>query len=267
MANGSEAKIADCMLRVLHQQGVLGEAATDLRFNMRPGGNPGRGEYGGVVEAFHRPGSGAIDLRNRFGEPVRGGARRRQGSTGPPSLRIARELSRRSTACPTSWRRGERIGASSERLEAAAGRSARTFVRPRRAAARARQRADRDHPRALVLGVDDYRYLVDAALPSFAARGEAARAAAMRVLTELRKRVALADLGGKALSSIEYLTDGGRAADGAAEGGIYRVLDAVPPLATRWRCAPRRRPAAGAASRSPRATTSRRPPTPSATCW
>src|SRR5437773_6324810 len=33
--------------------------------------------------------------------------------------------------------------------------------------------------------------------------------------SELRKRMAFADLGGKALSSMEYLTDGGRAADGS----------------------------------------------------
>ena len=52
VANGSEAKIADSTLRVLHAQGVLGDAATDLRFSMRPGGNPGRREYGGVFEAF-----------------------------------------------------------------------------------------------------------------------------------------------------------------------------------------------------------------------
>jgi len=54
---------------------------------------------------------------------------------------------------------------------------------------------------------------------------------ALRVLTELRKRAVFADLGGKALSGIEYLTDGGCTADGSAGGGIYRVLDAVPPLA------------------------------------
>ncbi len=40
-----------------------------------------------------------------------------------------------------------------------------------------------------------------------------------------------ADLGGRALSTIEYVTDGGRAADGRPEGGVYRLLDAVPPLA------------------------------------
>src|SRR5262249_46542417 len=42
VANGSEAKIADVMIRVLHQQRLLGDAGADLRFNMRPGGNPGR---------------------------------------------------------------------------------------------------------------------------------------------------------------------------------------------------------------------------------
>src|SRR5262249_6909609 len=51
VANGSEAKIADAMLRTLRKQGVLGDAAADLRFNMRPGGNPAREEHGGVVEA------------------------------------------------------------------------------------------------------------------------------------------------------------------------------------------------------------------------
>jgi glutamate synthase domain-containing protein 3 len=39
-----------------------------------------------------------------------------------------------------------------------------------------------------------------------------------------------ADLGGKALSGIEYVTDGGRAADGSPEGGVYRLLDDVLPL-------------------------------------
>ena len=77
---------------------------------------------------------------------------------------------------------------------------------------------------------DDYRYLVESALRAFAAGGEAARACALRMLAELRKRVAFCDLGGKALSSIEYLTDGGRDAEGAPEGGIARLLDAVPLL-------------------------------------
>ena len=77
---------------------------------------------------------------------------------------------------------------------------------------------------------DDYRWLVERALPGFAARGEAHRALALRVLTELRKRVQFADLGGKALSAIEYVTDGGRDSAGWPEGGVYRILEAVPPL-------------------------------------
>ena len=63
-------------------------------------------------------------------------------------------------------------------------------------------------------------------MPAFGARrargsgagGDAARACALRMLAELRKRVAFCDLGGKALSSIEYLTDGGRDAAGRARG-------------------------------------------------
>src|SRR5207244_6686323 len=70
VANGSEAKIADSMLRVLHQQGLLGDAAADLRFSMRPGGNPERRDFGGVFEAFTAPGSRQVELRNRFGERV-----------------------------------------------------------------------------------------------------------------------------------------------------------------------------------------------------
>src|SRR5207244_3196517 len=69
VANGSDAKIPDSMMRVLHQQGVLGDPAADLRFNMRPGGNPGRRDHGGVVEVFTDP-EGGIELRNRFGELV-----------------------------------------------------------------------------------------------------------------------------------------------------------------------------------------------------
>ena len=97
MANGSEAKIADVMIRVLHQQGLLGDAGSDLRFNMRPGGNPGRGEHGGVVEAFTVPGSGAITLNNRFGEPVpvaRAGAK----------VDLSRPLSDAVAASDPAWR-------------------------------------------------------------------------------------------------------------------------------------------------------------------
>jgi glutamate synthase domain-containing protein 3 len=77
---------------------------------------------------------------------------------------------------------------------------------------------------------DDYRHLVEVALPAFARQGDAARSVALRLLTELRKRIAFCDLGGKALSGIEYVTDGGRRADGSSEGGIYRLLDGVPRL-------------------------------------
>jgi hypothetical protein len=58
------------MLRTLHAQGVLADGGSDLRFNMRPGGNPERRDFGGVVEAFTVRGSGRIELRNRFGEVV-----------------------------------------------------------------------------------------------------------------------------------------------------------------------------------------------------
>ena len=84
--------------------------------------------------------------------------------------------------------------------------------------------------RAVALSMDDLRFLAESALPAFALRGDPQRAAAVRVLTELRKRVALVNLGGKALSSVEYLMDGGRNAEGAPEGGLYRIFDAVPPL-------------------------------------
>ena len=49
---------------------MLAEGAADMRFSMRPGGNPGRRDFGGVIEAFTVPGSGRIELINRFGEPV-----------------------------------------------------------------------------------------------------------------------------------------------------------------------------------------------------
>src|SRR5262249_17327681 len=84
--------------------------------------------------------------------------------------------------------------------------------------------------RVASLGFGDYRYLVEDALPALAKDGDPQRALAIRVLTELRKRLVFTDLGGKALSSMEYLTDGGRSRDGAAEGGLYRILDQVKPL-------------------------------------
>ncbi|HET7225421.1 MAG TPA: hypothetical protein VFK69_06860, partial [Candidatus Eisenbacteria bacterium] len=74
------------------------------------------------------------------------------------------------------------------------------------------------------------RLLLERALPALGDEGYAARALALRALAELRKRIAFTDLGGRSLSSWEYLIDGGRTPDGAPEGGIVRLLDAVPPL-------------------------------------
>ncbi len=228
VANGSEAKIADSMLRVLHHQGVLKDAGHDLRFNMRPGGNPGRGEFGGVLEAFLTPPAsaagaapGGLDVRNRFGEAV---AVRRAGTKAD----LATPLD--AAAVDPAWRAqvAEALEALPAELPAAA---AGRFLGPDDALPPAAARlVETTLARLAELSADDYRHLAEAALPGFARRGTAARATALRALTELRKRVAFADLGGKALSGVEYATDGGRAADGSPEGGVYRVLDEVPPL-------------------------------------
>ncbi len=225
VANGSEAKIADAMLRVLHHQGVLADAGHDLRFNMRPGGAPGRGEYGGVVEAFLTPGVPSLDLANRFGEPIvptRAGGKI-DAARPTESLRPRPE-----------WRREvdgmleELSGALPPALDAAAGR----FLPPDEPLLPAAERlVSTVLERLPLLARDDYRHLVDVALPQFAEAGVGERAAALRVLTSLRKRVQFADPGGVALSSLEYLTDGGRGFGGQPEGGIYRILDGVPPLA------------------------------------
>ena len=226
VANGSEAKIADSMLRVLHQQGVLGDAAADLRFNMRPGGNPERRDYGGVVEAFTAPGAGEIELRNRFGERV---AVERAGTKVDLSSTPDQAEQRASGAWRTTV--GERLAQLGRELESVGGAAARRPFGPDDPLpAAAEDLVDTVLARARDLSFDDYRYLAERALPAFAAQGEIRRAAALRILTALRKRLAFADLGGKSLSSMEYLTDGGRAADGSAEGGIYRLLDAVAPL-------------------------------------
>ena len=224
VANGSEAKIADSMLRVLHQQGVLGDAATDLRFNMRPGGNPGRRDYGGVVEAFTEPGSHRIALNNRFGEPV---AVDRAGT----KVDFRRPLDRAVAGVEAGWRafvdgcmtalRAELAGVASD------GRPFPPDAPPEGGLAGL---VDGTLERAATTSFDDLRYLFEHALPEFARTSVIARAAALRALAELRKRFAFADLGGKALSSCEYLADGGRAADGSPEGGIVRVLDDVPGL-------------------------------------
>ncbi|HUK76169.1 MAG TPA: glutamate synthase-related protein, partial [Thermoleophilia bacterium] len=230
VANGSEAKIADAMLRELHRQDVLADAGHDLRFSMRPGGNPGRGEFGGVVEAFLTPGAaagaGGLTLVNRFGEPV-------VAERGGRKASLARPL--RAESVTPAWRSFVDEGLAAIALElppalAAADRE-RRFLGPDEALPQAAARlVDETLARLATPSHDDYRYLVEEALPAFGAGGDAARACALRVLAELRKRVALCDLGDKALSSIEYLTDGGRDADGRPEGGIARLLDAVPTL-------------------------------------
>ena len=225
VANGSEAKIADSMLRMLHQQGVLGDAAADLRFNMRPGGNPQRRDYGGVVEAFTAPGEGAVELHNRFGEPI---AVDRAGTK--VDLNVA--LTGAAKRADAGWRRlvDERLEALARTLDGMAP-AAGCWLGPDHALpAPASQLVETTLERSRTLSFEDYRVLVEEALPRFAAGGELRRAAALRVLTELRKRLVFADLGGKALSSMEYLTDGGRAASGAAEGGIIRLLDGVAPI-------------------------------------
>jgi ferredoxin len=252
VANGSEAKIADSMLRVLHQTGVLGDAATDLRFNMRPGGNPGRGDFGGVVEAFTARGSGAIELKNRFGEPV---AVERAGA----KIDLAVPLPAAVERAGTEWKRevGEVLERLGRALEAGPPGAGRWFAPDDPLPALASELIETTLGRLRALSFEDYRFLVEHALPGFAEKRDTHRALALRVLSELRKRTALADLGGKSLSSVEYLTDGGRAiesraeaarggepargsserrgarrygARGAAEGGVYRVLDRVPDL-------------------------------------
>ncbi|HEY2953711.1 MAG TPA: glutamate synthase-related protein [Candidatus Eisenbacteria bacterium] len=224
VANGSEAKIADAMLRKLHEQGLLGDAAADLRFNMRPGGNPGRGDFGGVFEAFTTPGSGAIELANRFGEEV---AVARAGEKVDLAVPLEESVRR---AAP-EWRSliEERLAQLAHSIERAAG-DGRTFGPDQALPAPASELVEAALERARTLTFDDYRALAEHELPEFARRGEPHRAAAIRMLAELRKRIAFANLGGKALSSMEYLTDGGRAPDGVAEGGLYRLLDGVAPI-------------------------------------
>jgi glutamate synthase domain-containing protein 3 len=251
VANGSEAKIADSMVRSLHHQGVLKDAGHDLRFSMRPGGNPQRGEFGGVVEAFVGPGGGRVSLVNRFGEavPVERAGHKTDLSTKLTKITVEKSWSRWVDNALAAI-----AGLLPQHL-ATGGEPCRLFG------------PDDELPEAaeqLVEGVlgslssitgEDYRYLAERALPAFAAGGECQRPLALRLLTELRKRVQFADLGGKALSGIEYMTDGGRDAAGWPEGGVYRILEAVPPLheALVAACAPvpeRRSAADGVAARA-----------------
>ncbi|HKA23618.1 MAG TPA: glutamate synthase-related protein, partial [Candidatus Eisenbacteria bacterium] len=223
-ANGSEAKIADSMLRVLHTQGILGDAAADLRFNMRPGGRIGQREFGGVVEAFVRRGEPEMTLNNRFGEPV---VVERAGT----KVDLGVPLGAAAGSASSTWRGlvDERIDQAARAAHEAVG-AGRRFGPEDDLPAPAQELVEATLERVGALGFGDYRYLVEDALPSLASDGDAERAIALRVLTELRKRLVFADLGGKALSSMEYLTDGGRARDGSPEGGIYRILDTVPAL-------------------------------------
>jgi glutamate synthase domain-containing protein 3/ferredoxin len=230
VANGSEAKIADAMLRVLHAQGVIGDAAADLRFNMRPGGHPGRREFGGVFEVF--VGGHGLELANRFGEPVpveRGG--RKVDLATPLEAAVAR-------AAP-EWKRhvDERLAQLAAALERETPGDGRSFGPDDPLPAPARELIESALERAAALSFDDWRYLCEAAWPAFAARGPVPRSAALRALTQLRIRVALQDLGGKSLASMEYVADGGRVAAQTlpdlaprTEGGIFRLLDEVPPL-------------------------------------
>ncbi len=231
VANGSEAKIADSVLRVLRAQGVLGDAATDLRFNMRPGGNPGRREHGGVVEAFTSR-EGGLELRNRFGEKVTvDRAGRKVDLTIPLEQAVA--------AADGEWKRHveERLARLARALSFLTPSDRRLLGPDEELPAAVNELVERTLERAASLSFEDYRFLAEDALVRFAAGGTAQRAAALRVLTELRKRIAFQDLGGKALSSMEYVTDGGRVAaqtlpglSGQSEGGIYRLLDQVPAL-------------------------------------
>jgi glutamate synthase domain-containing protein 2/glutamate synthase domain-containing protein 3 len=231
-SNGSEARIADAQLRVLRQQGVLLDAGTDLRFNMRPGGRPGTEEYGGVFEAFLDPVLRRLELKNRFGEEVsvpRAGAKE-------PDARPVSELVA-GGAAPGSWRRlvedrlEEAVSAARHDAERSLEQKARLYgpedVLPAAAMALVQDTLER----LPALSYDDYRYLVEATLPALAREGDVERALALRLLTELRKRLHFADPSGKSLSALEYATDGGRLADGSPEGGVYRLLDAVPALA------------------------------------
>ena len=227
VANGSEAKIADSMLRVLRQQEVLRDAACDLRFSMRQGGKPGLEEHGGVFEAIAVPSQAELTLVNRFGEEVpvkRAGVR--------VDLSVGLEAVERQADGEWVERVDELVEAlgSSETLAAVGGRSRPEDPLP----AACEELVGAALGAARELGFHDLRYLTEIALQRFALRGDAERVLALRALTELRKRLVFQDLGAKALSSVEYLTDGGRDAAGQAEGGVFRLLDAVPPISEAW---------------------------------
>ncbi len=210
VANGSEAKIADAMLVVLRQKGILPDAGADMRFAMRPGGRPGGGVMGGVFEAFLEPASHTLALCNRFGENVdvcRGGGK-------PGALRSL------STAVAASGRYAkDEARAQVERL---AG-DLRTPATPEGFVAWTLSQIG-------AWSFDEVRNVVEWELPRLGSASDLHRDAVLWVLTELRKRMHLADTGGKSLAALQYLVDGGFEYDGEPEGGIYRLLDAVPGL-------------------------------------
>ena len=173
VANGSEAKIADSMLRVLHDQGVLKDAGHDLRFNMRPGGNPGRGEFGGVVEAFLHAGSGRASSSSTASasrSPVpRAGAKTDLGAA-PDEIARRRRVARLTCAAALEADGGRAAGRRRRRRAAASSAPTTRCRAPPRASSRPRSSASR-RCRATTTG-----YLVEVALPGFGRQGDAARA-------------------------------------------------------------------------------------------
>ncbi len=228
VANGSEAKIADAMLRTLHAQGVLHDGGHDLRFNMRPGGTPKRRDFGGVFEAFTAPGSQGMDLTNRFGEPIeveRGGAKV------DFEVVLEQAVGRASAEWKSlvlRWLEG--MTAEVRAVESGAAPASRPWGPDQELTGAARDLVIGTLDRQRTLNFEDYRYLVEHALPEWAQGSDTSTALVLRVLATLRTRLALTDLGGKSLSSMEYLTDGGRAGDRSPEGGVVRLLDQVAPI-------------------------------------
>jgi len=210
IANGSEAKIADAMLVTLRQQAMLCDAGSDLRFSMRPGGRPGSGETGGVFEAFVNLEAGGVTLRNRFGEAVTV-ARAGSKSDLLRPLQVAVTGARKAVGDEARARLGEfeHSGLGDAAREKFVGWAL---------------------ERVRDWSFDEYRSVVEWLLPQMGRKSEQHFEAALAVLTELRTRLHLAPAGGKSLAALQYLTDGGFEYDGEPEGGIYRLLTAVPSL-------------------------------------
>ena len=282
VANGSEAKIADSMLRVLHDQGVLKDAGHDLRFNMRPGGNPGRGEFGGVVEAFLTPAAASSTCGTVSAMRWRSTTRRAQDRPLGDS-RVARAEStvdggvarrRRGAPSPRMSRRDAAEPPGAARRRAAA-------PRPRRRAAPGRGGSRRD---VLARLARHHRRRLPPSRREGAAgvRGAGRRALAPSPCAcspSCASASTFADLGGKALSSgrVPYRR---RARRRPARPRAASTACSTPCRRCTRRCtAPaarqprfggvrgRRSPAAlGPPDRSPPATTCCRRTTPPATC-